>query len=145
MKSFKKGIATVGVYLDGNLVRKIFKSKNKYEKEKQFYLTWHHKVQFIPKLRRFCDVTKSIWTEYCGESLNIKYKPEDRQKFKPAIRYLVSLLFEQTYHYHNDVRWKNVVESDCGELFLIDFEVVSTENRERDPEWILRDKPKKTK
>lgn len=135
----------MGVYLDGNLVRKIFKSKNKYEKEKQFYLTWHNKLQFIPKLRRFCDVTKSIWTEHCGESLNTKYKPEDRQKFKPAIRYLVSLLLEQTHHYHNDVRWKNVVESDCGELFLIDFEVVSTENKERDPEWILRDKPKKTK
>jgi thiamine kinase-like enzyme len=45
--------------------------------------------------------------------------------------------------YHNDIRWKNVVESNRGRLFLIDFEVISNENKERDPEWILRDKPKK--
>jgi thiamine kinase-like enzyme len=42
--------------------------------------------------------------------------------------------------YHNDIRWKNVVENDDGRLFLIDFEVVSSENKERDPEWILKDK-----
>jgi predicted Ser/Thr protein kinase len=36
---------------------------------------------------------------------------------------------------------KNIVENDNGRLFLIDFEVVSIENKERDPEWILRDKP----
>jgi thiamine kinase-like enzyme len=45
--------------------------------------------------------------------------------------------------FHNDIRWKNVIENDNGGLFLVDFEVISSENKERDPEWILRDKPKK--
>jgi thiamine kinase-like enzyme len=42
--------------------------------------------------------------------------------------------------HHNDIRWKNVVESDDGKLFLIDFESwTSTEkgSKERDPEKIL--------
>jgi hypothetical protein len=52
--------------------------------------------------------------------------------------------FEKTLGlFHNDIRWKNIVENDDKRLFLIDFEVVSKDNKERDPEWILRDKPKK--
>ena len=42
--------------------------------------------------------------------------------------------------HHNDIRWKNVVESDSGELFLIDFESWTPfyyGSRERDPEKIL--------
>lgn len=100
-------------------------------------------MHFIPKMHKFCDVTNSIWTEYCGQSLNLKYKPEDRYKFKQQIRSLVNLFLKETGYYHNDIRWKNIVENEEGQLFLIDFEVTSTENKERDPEWILRDKPKK--
>ena len=43
--------------------------------------------------------------------------------------------------HHNDIRWKNVVESDSGKLFLIDFESwtnLEKGPRERDPEKILR-------
>ena len=94
-------------------------------------------------MEKFCDATKSIWTTYCGKSLNLKYKPEERYKYKSQIRFLTFLLFEETGMYHNDIRWKNVVENDIGDLFLIDFEVISNENKERDPEWILRDKIKK--
>ena len=143
MKKFKNGISTIGLHLDGNLVRKLFKTKNKYEKEKNFYLEWQSKLYFIPKMEKFCDATKSIWTTYCGKSLNLKYKPEERYKYKSQIRFLTFLLFEETGMYHNDIRWKNVVENDIGDLFLIDFEVISNENKERDPEWILRDKIKK--
>jgi thiamine kinase-like enzyme len=55
-------------------------------------------------------------------------------------------LVEQLENYnlcHNDIRWKNVVENDDGRLFLIDFEVISNDNKERDPEYILRDRPNK--
>ena len=91
---------------------------------------------------KFDDEHKTIWTKYCGVSLNLKYESAQRYKFKQKIRDIADQL--RGYNlFHNDIRWKNVIENDCGELFLIDFEVISTENRERDPEWILRDKPKK--
>ena len=93
----------------------------------------------MPKLFKFDDESKTIWTEYCGISLNLKYEPKQRHRFKQQIRFLVSELQKIGLH-HNDIRWKNVVESESGQLFLIDFECVSTDNKERDPEYILRDK-----
>jgi thiamine kinase-like enzyme len=122
------------------VVKKVLKTWNKYKKERDFYLFTGHLFDFIPKLFKFNDDQKTIWTEYCGISLNLKYLPKDRYKFKPQIRFIVSE-FESVGLYHNDIRWKNIVESDAGELFLIDFECVSTDNKERDPEYILRDKP----
>jgi len=124
------------------LVKKQFQTKNKYEREKDFYLNFNHVCCFIPNLVRSNDIEKTIWTEYCGISLNLKYVPKERYKFKSQIRFMVDELRALGY-YHNDIRWKNIVENDEGRLFLIDFEVVSTDNRERDPEWILRDKPLK--
>lgn len=121
------------------VVKKVFKTWNKYKRERDFYLFTGCLLDFVPKLFKFDDQSKSIWTEYCGISLNLKYVPKDRYKFKPQIRLMVSEL-ELLSLYHNDIRWKNVVESDSGELFLIDFESISTDNRERDPEYILRDK-----
>jgi thiamine kinase-like enzyme len=93
----------------------------------------------VPKLFKFEDETKTIWTEYCGISLNLKYPPKERYRFKPEIRKIAWQL-EALGLYHNDIRWKNIVESDSGSLFLIDFECVSEDNRERDPEYILRNK-----
>lgn len=125
-----------------HLVKKQFQTKNKYERERDFYIGHGLFFDFVTDLVRFDDKTKTIWTKYCGISLNLKYKPFERYKFKQAIRDIADQL--RGYNlFHNDIRWKNVVENDCGELFLIDFEVLSSENKERDPEWILRDKPKK--
>ena len=76
-------------------------------------------------------------------SLNLKYIPKDRYKFKPQIREMVKVLTGLNLH-HNDVRWKNIVESDGGKLFLIDFEVISNENKERDPENIITEKHEKS-
>lgn len=121
------------------VVKKVLKTWNKYKKERDFYLSTGCLFDFVPKLFKFDDDQKTIWTEYCGISLNLKYLPKDRYKFKPQIRFIVSE-FESVGLYHNDIRWKNIVESDAGELFLIDFECVSTDNKERDPEYILRDK-----
>lgn len=123
-----------------HLVKKQFQTKNKYERERDFYINFNNILSYIPRLVRWDDVEKTIWTEYCGISLNLKYTPKERYKFKPQIRFMVDELKAVGY-YHNDIRWKNIVENDNGRLFLIDFEVVSVDNKERDPEWILRDKP----
>lgn len=148
MKTFKKGIATISVEKIWDeekqiyLVKKVFQTKNKYERERNFYTTFGNIFSFIPSLVKSIDCEKTIFTKYCGESLNIKYFPKYRYKFKEKIRQMCDELKKYNL-YHNDIRWKNVVENDDGRLFLIDFEVISTENKERDPEWILRDKPKK--
>ena len=140
---FKKGIATISVEKEGNFVKKVFQTLNKYKKERDFYLFTGCLLDFVPKLHKFDDDSKTIWTEYCGQSLNLKYIPKDRYKFKPQIKQMVEFLARLNL-YHNDIRWKNVVESDRGQLFLIDFEVISNENNERDPENILTEKYEKS-
>jgi thiamine kinase-like enzyme len=145
---FKKGISTILVEKEWDdqkqlhLVKKQFQTKNKYERERDFYINFGDILSYVPRLVRWEDTEKTIWTEYCGISLNLKYPPKERYIFKSRIRSICDDLMAYNL-YHNDIRWKNVVESNQGRLFLIDFEVISTENRERDPEWILRDKPKK--
>ena len=142
---FKKGVSTISVEKEWVeqkglfVVKKVFKTLNKYKRERDFYLFTGCLLDFVPKIFKFDDKSKTIWTEYCGISLNLKYPPKQRYKFKQQIRSIVSKL-EKIGLYHNDIRWKNVVESDSGQLFLIDFESISTDNRERDPEYILRDK-----
>lgn len=145
---FKKGVSTISVekvwddQSQRHLVKKQFQTKNKYERERDFYIRYQNQLSYIPYISSWNDVEKVIWTEYCGISLNLKYPPKERYKFKSRIRFICDDLMAHGLH-HNDIRWKNIVESNGGRLFLIDFEVISTENRERDPEWILRDKPKK--
>ena len=145
---FKKGVSTVLVEKEWDdqsqqyLVKKQFQTKNKYERERDFYIGYGLFFDFVTNLVRFDDENKTIWTKYCGISLNLKYKPLERYEFKKSVREIVEQL--KGYNlFHNDIRWKNIVESERGEIFLIDFEVISSENKERDPEWILRDKPKK--
>lgn len=137
---FKKGVATVSVEREGAFVKKVFQTWNKYKRERDFYLTTGGALSFVPKLHRFEDETKTLWTEYSGQSLNLKYAPKDRYKFKPKIRELAASLAALNL-YHNDIRWKNILESDNGDLFLIDFEVLSEVNKERDPEKILTEQP----
>jgi len=144
---FKKGVATISVEKvwdeekNQHLVKKQFQTKNKYERERDFYINFGNILSYIPRLFRWDDITKTIWTEYCGISLNLKYEPKDRYKFKPKIRAICDDLKSWNL-YHNDIRWKNIVEQDDGRLFLIDFEVISKQNKERDPEYILRDRVK---
>lgn len=124
-----------------HLVKKQFQTKNKYERERDFYINFGNILSYIPRLFRWEDLEKTIWTEYCGISLNLKYEPKDRYKFKPKIQAICEDLKSWNL-YHNDIRWKNIVEHDDGRLFLIDFEVISEQNKERDPEYILRDRVK---
>ena len=47
---FKKGIATISVEKEGNFVKKVFQTLNKYKKERDFYLFTGCLLDFVPKL-----------------------------------------------------------------------------------------------
>lgn len=140
---FKKGVSTIRVELKGYnneiAVYKYLKTTSKYLRETEAYSKLEN-CSFVPKVLRKSIDDKLIVTKYVGQSLNLKYSPAERKKFKPRIQEMNRELIERYGIHHNDIRWKNVVESDSGELFLIDFESwtpASFGSRERDPEKIL--------
>lgn len=140
---FKKGVSTIRVELKGYnneiAVYKYLKTTSKYLRETEAYSKLEN-CSFVPKVLRKSIDDKLIVTQYVGRSLNLKYSPAERKKFKPRIQEMNRELIQSYGIHHNDIRWKNVVESDSGELFLIDFESwtpVSVGSRERDPEKIL--------
>lgn len=140
---FKKGVSTIRVELKGYnneiAVYKYLKTTSKYLRETEAYSKLEN-CSFVPKVLRKSIDDKLIVTKYVGQSLNLKYSPAERKKFKPRIQEMNRELIERYGIHHNDIRWKNVVESDSGGLFLIDFESwtpVSVGSRERDPEKIL--------
>lgn len=140
---FKKGVSTIKVELgayNGELaVFKYLKTENKFKRELWAYELLSN-CPFVPQLIATIPSDKLIITRYVGQSLNLKYPPKERKRFKPMIQKMNNELIHLYGIHHNDIRWKNVVESDSGELFLIDFESwtpVSFGSRERDPEKIL--------
>lgn len=140
---FKKGVSTEKVEL-GNwrgetAVFKYLKTDNKYLRELSAYEELVF-CKFVPKLLANSIDDRVIVTKYVGQSLNLKYSPPERKKFKTQIQNMNHELAHVYGVYHNDIRWKNVVESDNGELFLIDFESWTPfylGSKERDPEKIL--------
>jgi thiamine kinase-like enzyme len=144
IKEFKKGVSTEKLELhevnNELLVYKYLKTVNKFKKEVGAYLILFD-CDFTAQIVKTVPEEKLIITKYLGESLNLKYLPKDRYKFKDEIKRMNDALIKDYGIYHNDIRWKNVVESESGKLFLIDFESwTSLEKgpRERDPEKILR-------
>jgi predicted Ser/Thr protein kinase len=144
IKEFKKGVSTEKLELheinNELLVYKYLKTDNKFRRETIAYCTLSD-CDFVAPLVSTKPEEKLIITKYVGESLNLKYLPKDRHKFKAEIKRMNDTLTNNYGIYHNDIRWKNVVESDSGKLFLIDFESWTTLEkgpRERDPEKILR-------
>ncbi len=143
IKLFKRGVSTEKVELhtlnNEAYVLKYLKTNSKFLREKSAYDKLKD-CSFVPKLIRSSIDDRMLMIKYVGESLNIKYSPQDRKKFKPRIQELNRRLIEDYGIHHNDIRWKNIVESESGDLFIIDFESwTSTEvgSKERDPEKIL--------
>jgi predicted Ser/Thr protein kinase len=140
---FKKGVSTIKVEL-GNwqgkpAVFKYLKTDSKYLRELSAYKQLVF-CTFIPKLLASSIDDRVIVTQYVGQSLNLKYSPPERKKFKTQIQNMNHELAHVYGIHHNDIRWKNVVESDDGKLFLIDFESWTPfylGSKERDPEKIL--------
>lgn len=142
-KEFKKGVSTIkvelGIYRNEVAVYKYLKTNSKYLRETEAYASLKD-CSFVPRILVKSIDDKLIVTKYVGQSLNLKYPPAERKKFKPRIQEMNRELIERYGIHHNDIRWKNVVESHDGELFLIDFESwtpASFGSRERDPEKIL--------
>jgi len=143
VSSYKSGVSTDRVELhfinDKAYIFKYLKTDNKFLRECEAYQRLAN-CSFVPKLIRSSIDDRLLMIEHVGKSLNIKYAPKDRKKFKPQIQELNRQLIEDYGIYHNDIRWKNIVESESGELFIIDFESwtpVSVGSKERDPEKIL--------
>ena len=139
----KHGVSTtyVGVGTHNHIpaVFKYLKTQSKFLRE----LTAYQRLStcaFVPTLLDFNEVERCLIVEYVGASLDIKYRPADRKVFKPRIQEMHEVLIKDYGVHHNDIRWKNVVESDNGDLYLIDFErwtSVESGSMERDPEKIL--------
>lgn len=121
---------------DGGMIKKVYLTKGWYIRELNFYLKMQDKVDFIPKIIKNDTETKTIWFENCGLSLSEKYDHLTRLTYKPKIKELLEKL-KSFGIYHNDVRWKNVLENDEGKLFLIDFEGASNQYTDIDREHIL--------
>ena len=144
IKSLKSGRSSIAIDLWENIdtnkkiVTKKFKSLNKYKKEIFIYKILE-KCKYTPNL--ICqDKNKiTIGIEYCGDSMNDLFKTKDRCFYKTKIRNMVNEIQKDYKIYHNDIRWKNICING-GNIMLIDWEMWSYINIERDPEFILRDK-----
>jgi predicted Ser/Thr protein kinase len=121
----KHGVSTTGVFLDvyrdTPAIFKYYKTRSKLERELSAYklLTG---CQFTPVVLDYnVDSLVAIFN-YVGKSLDIKYSPPDRYQYKPVILEMNEILINTYGIYHNDIRWKNVVEHSSGQLYIIDFE-----------------------
>ena len=105
-------------------VYKFFKSINKYENEKQFYIKSKNTFSFIPELCAFSDYRKLLVLSYCGERIS-------KQEFlenKDFLKVLHDLIVHKTGYYHRDLYYKNILKNKKNQYFIIDFESCSKEN-----------------
>lgn len=130
----KHGVSTTGVFLSdyagSPAIYKYYKTTSKALREYSAYSILAG-CNFVPSLLYFNKEEQYIVFQYVGKSLDIKYPPKDRLVYKPRIQELNEILISQHGIYHNDIRWKNIVESDDGKLYIIDFEKWT--DYERDP------------
>jgi hypothetical protein len=106
-----------------------------YRAEKTALLTtqdWKHS----PDLVYYDDHRNYLVTDWCGRDLR-DAKESLQHKLKRIIQNITNRLHQKYAIYHNDVRWKNIVR-DNGKLVLVDWGFSSPENRERDPQGILK-------
>ena len=125
MLNQKHGVSTVAVvlheYQNIPAIYKYFKTVSKFDREYSAYMKLTT-CDFIPSILYSDRTEKLLVLSYMGKSLDIKYKPKDRYIFKPQIQILNDILRDTYGIFHNDMRWKNVIESDDNKLYIIDFE-----------------------
>jgi predicted Ser/Thr protein kinase len=130
----KHGVSTTGVFLSeyagSPAIYKYYKTVSKVEREYSAYSLLVG-CNFVPQVLYFNKDEKCMIFRYMGKSLDIKYKPKDRLIYKQQIQELNERLISEYGIYHNDIRWKNIVEHDNGKLYIIDFEKWT--DYERDP------------
>ena len=101
------------------MYKKVFKNQRKFITEYHIYAK---KLPYIPKLIKVDIDEPFLLIEEQGKSLQDKYNSRERIKYYPKIKELSEQFYNDTGFYHNDLRWKNILENDDGKLFLIDFE-----------------------
>lgn len=121
----KHGVSTTGVFLHEyagrTAIYKYYKTSSKLSRE---YAAYELLVgcYFVPQVLDCNHEARYIVFEYVGQSLDIKYRPKERHRFLPDIITLNETLIHMYGIYHNDIRWRNIVEHTSGQLYVIDFE-----------------------
>jgi predicted Ser/Thr protein kinase len=121
----KHGVSTTGVFLGDfkgtPAIYKYYKTQSKFDRESLAYAKLIN-CTFVPKILAENSIARLLVFEYVGQSLDIKYPPKERYVFFDRIYELNQILINQYGVYHNDIRWKNIVEHPSGNLYVIDFE-----------------------
>jgi len=115
-------------------------AKNRYTREKEFYLTYGQRFEkMIPKLYQYDDDTLELFLEKKGMSLvefNYRKSRKRLHKYNEEILGMVEELKSENI-FHNDIRYKNVLIDCKDNLCLIDFEMWSNEDNDKNSDKIL--------
>lgn len=115
-------------------------AKNRYTREKEFYLTYGQRFEkIIPKLYQYDDDTLELFLEKKGMSLvefNYRKSRKRLHKYNEEILGMVEELKSENI-FHNDIRYKNVLIDCKDNLCLIDFEMWSNEDNDKNSDKIL--------
>lgn len=115
---------------------KTFRERDAYERELSIYKMG---LPYVPALIRFDDVDMTITCQKKGKSIGTCVQelrnylpsvlnsviPDRRRSRKEDVKALFKRFTKDTGLYHNDAQYKNVLEDEQGNLFLIDFEYTS--------------------
>jgi len=108
------------IYKRKNIIYKFFKSPRSYYTEKNFYLNYKDKFNFIPKLYYYSDKRFCIIIENVGQ--RIRKKNINFDKLQEINKELISQNI-----YHNDYRVKNILyNAEKDKYYFIDFEHVGS-------------------
>ena len=107
------------IFKTDKFIYKYFKSENKYNKEKNFYLSSLKIIDFIPRLYYYSDKRKLLILENVGKHIT---KKEFKNNFN-EIRNLYNTIIQKTNYFHNDLYNKNVCwNSQKNKYYIIDWE-----------------------
>lgn len=138
-KHLKSGAGSKAVLMfediqGGRYVLKITHNKEAYLNEKNALLKtrdWVHS----PSLLYFNDDRMYLLTPWYGKDLRKKSKMKKR-RLKPHVQEISRRLNQIYGLYHNDIRWKNMVQFK-SQLILLDWGMADTLNQEKDDQHIL--------
>lgn len=138
--NFKSGCGSSGVFMvrdeaNNKYVLKRSNSKKTFLKELVALKNtkeWKHS----PSLIDYHISDNIIITNWCGNDLKL-LDISAKEKYRGDVQQLVDILYKKFNLYHNDIRWKNITISN-NNIILIDWGMANLDNRERDPEHILR-------
>ena len=110
-----------------------FSNKEQYETNKKIY---EKNLNWIPNLINANDEDKTLTIEKIGRSLAEKYQGSIRSRYLPKMRMLSKKFYNSFGIYHNDMRYKNVLEDSNGKLYLIDFEYATKSLEKNIPNYV---------